>query len=77
MGGQDHLMFLHVCTSQLIREYRIRVFGWKRGKPLAILNYHSATVHCVSFAGQESHSEDSNLMICGSKDERISLWKLY
>ena len=53
------------------------MFGWKKGKPLAILNYHSAAVHCVSFAGPQVQLEDSNLMICGSKDERISLWKLY
>ena len=57
--------------------YRIRVFGWKKGNPLAILNYHSAVVHCVAFAGHQAPSEDSNLLICGSKDSRISLWKLY
>ena len=61
----------------LLCVYRVRVFGWKKGKLLAILNYHSAAVHCVSFAGPQAQLEDSNLMICGSKDERISLWKLY
>lgn len=53
------------------------MFGWKKGKPLAILNYHSAAIHCVRFAGHRALPDDSNLMMCGSKDSRISLWKLY
>ena len=65
----------HTCSS--LGLHSVRVFGWKKGKPLAILNYHSAAVHCISFTGYQTQLEDTNLMICGSKDERISLWKLY
>ena len=56
---------------------RIRVFGWKKGKPLAALNYHSATVNCVSFAAKTAPEEHRNALICGSRDQRITLWKLY
>ena len=56
---------------------RIRVFGWKKGKPLAALNYHSATVNCVSFAARTAPEEHRNALICGSRDQRITLWKLY
>ena len=51
------------------------MFGFKKGKPLAILNYHSATVTCVAFPGPSA--EDRNFLVCGSKDKRISLWRLY
>ena len=53
------------------------MFGFKKGKPLAILNYHSATVNCVAFAGVGAQTEDSNCLLCGSKDKRISLWRIY
>ena len=57
---------------------RVRVFGFKKGKPLALLNYHSATVNAVAFTpGCGTPAEHSNLLACGSKDERISLWRLY
>ena len=80
-GGCDGRLLLTWIITTLFPfccyVHRVRVFGWKKGKPLAILNYHSAVVHCVSFAGDKAQLEDSNLMICGSKDERISLWKIY
>ena len=56
---------------------RIRVFGFKKGKPLAILNYHSSTVNCLAFPGPSAQTENRNLLVCGSKDKRISLWRLY
>ena len=64
-----------ILVRSLMR--RIRVFGFKKGKPLAILNYHSATVNCIAFAGVNAPPEDRNLLVCGSKDKRISLWRLY
>ena len=57
--------------------FRIRVFGWKKGKPLAALNYHTATVNCVSFAAKTAPEEYRNTLICGSRDQRITLWNLY
>ncbi|XP_012787935.2 guanine nucleotide-binding protein subunit beta-like protein 1 [Sorex araneus] len=51
-------------------DHRIRVFRWSTMKPLAVLNFHSATVHCVAFA-------DNGLLAAGSGDQRISVWSLY
>ncbi|XP_058137812.1 guanine nucleotide-binding protein subunit beta-like protein 1 [Dasypus novemcinctus] len=51
-------------------DHRIRVFHWRTMKPLAVLDFHSATVHCVAFA-------DDGLLAAGSGDQRISVWSLY
>ena len=51
-----------VSYSWIISCCRIRVFGWKKGKPLAILNYHTATVNCVSFADSAVLQEHTNLL---------------
>ncbi|NXN91599.1 GNB1L protein, partial [Rhinopomastus cyanomelas] len=56
-------------------DHRIRIFGWKKLKPLAVLDYHTATVHCVSFSDHKSLSE--RLLAAGSKDHRISIWSIY
>ncbi|XP_040432615.1 guanine nucleotide-binding protein subunit beta-like protein 1 isoform X1 [Cygnus olor] len=56
-------------------DHRIRVFGWKKLKPLAVLDYHTATVHCVSFSDHKNPSE--RLLAAGSKDHRISIWSIY
>ena len=67
------VLFLVFCSTF----FRIRVFGFKKGKPLAILNYHSASVTCVAFPGPGAQDENRNFLVCGSKDKRISLWRLY
>ncbi|XP_058512998.1 guanine nucleotide-binding protein subunit beta-like protein 1 [Ochotona princeps] len=51
-------------------DHRVRVFHWRKMKPLAVLTFHSATVHCVAFAAD-------GLLAAGSKDQRISIWSLY
>ena len=56
--------------------FRIRIFGCKKGKPLAALNFHTDVVQCLDFAPNDAENY-ANLLMCGSKDERISLWKLY
>ncbi|XP_014427306.1 guanine nucleotide-binding protein subunit beta-like protein 1 isoform X1 [Pelodiscus sinensis] len=56
-------------------DHRIRIFGWKKLKPLAMLDYHTATVHCVSFSDHSRPSE--RLLAAGSKDHRISIWSIY
>ncbi|XP_040272262.1 guanine nucleotide-binding protein subunit beta-like protein 1 [Bufo bufo] len=56
-------------------DYRVRIFGWKKVKPLAVLQYHSAMVHCVSFSDHIIPEE--RLLAAGSKDKRISLWSIY
>ncbi|XP_032085999.1 guanine nucleotide-binding protein subunit beta-like protein 1 [Thamnophis elegans] len=56
-------------------DHRIRLFGWKKLKPLAVLDYHTSTVHCVAFSDHNQPGE--RLMAAGSKDHRISVWSLY
>ncbi|XP_050762662.1 guanine nucleotide-binding protein subunit beta-like protein 1 isoform X2 [Gymnogyps californianus] len=56
-------------------DHRIRIFGWKKLKPLAVLDYHTATVHCVSFSDHKNPGE--RLLAAGSKDHRISIWSIY
>ncbi|KAM5263599.1 guanine nucleotide-binding protein subunit beta-like protein 1 [Ctenodactylus gundi] len=51
-------------------DHRIRVFHWRTMKPLAVLAFHTASVHCVAFA-------TDGLLAAGSKDQRISIWSLY
>ncbi|XP_032731773.1 guanine nucleotide-binding protein subunit beta-like protein 1 isoform X1 [Lontra canadensis] len=51
-------------------DHRVRVFHWRTMKPLAVLSFHSATVHCVAFAAD-------GLLAAGSGDQRISIWSLY
>ncbi|XP_049620611.1 guanine nucleotide-binding protein subunit beta-like protein 1 isoform X2 [Suncus etruscus] len=51
-------------------DHRIRIFRWSTMKPLAVLTFHSAIVHCVAFS-------DSGLLAAGSGDQRISIWSLY
>ncbi|KPP78672.1 guanine nucleotide-binding protein subunit beta-like protein 1-like [Scleropages formosus] len=56
-------------------DHRIRLFSWKKLKPLAVLQYHTDTALCVTF----SDHKDSRLglMAAGSKDQRISIWSVY
>ena len=49
---------------------KVRVFGAKHLKPLAVLNYHKDSVNCLTFS-------DEKLLACGSKDNQISLWDIY
>lgn len=48
----------------------IRIFGAKKLKPLAVLNFHNESVHCLAFC-------EDNILACGSKDKLISLWDIY
>ena len=52
------------------------MFGRKKGKWLAALEHHTAAVSAVEFYPQPSPTL-GNLVAAGSRDERISLWKLY
>ncbi|KAB0359942.1 hypothetical protein FD754_004098 [Muntiacus muntjak] len=51
-------------------DHRVRVFQWRTMRPLAMLAFHSATVHCVAF-------DTAGLLAAGSGDQRISVWSLY
>ncbi|XP_053725566.1 guanine nucleotide-binding protein subunit beta-like protein 1 isoform X1 [Synchiropus splendidus] len=56
-------------------DHRVRVFGWKKLRPLAVLQYHRDMVQSVAFS---DHSDPrKRLLAAGSKDQRISLWSIY
>ncbi|XP_071849158.1 guanine nucleotide-binding protein subunit beta-like protein 1 [Apostichopus japonicus] len=56
---------------------RLRIFGMKKLKPLAVLSYHTESVHCVRFSTPLSEFDDQQLLAAGSKDKHISVWSIY
>lgn len=49
---------------------KIRLFGLKKVKPLAVLDFHKDAINTVSFSNE-------NLLVCGSNDTIISFWNIY
>uniref|UniRef100_A0A3B4TCR6 Guanine nucleotide binding protein (G protein), beta polypeptide 1-like n=1 Tax=Seriola dumerili TaxID=41447 RepID=A0A3B4TCR6_SERDU len=84
---QDCVTLVNPGVSQLcIREdskllvsagwdHRVRVFGWKKLRPLAVLQYHTDMVLSVAFSDHQDRRQ--RLLAAGSKDQRISLWSIY
>ncbi|XP_068594826.1 guanine nucleotide-binding protein subunit beta-like protein 1 [Brachionichthys hirsutus] len=84
---QDSVMLVNPGVSQLcIRgdskilasagwDHRVRVFGWKKLRPLAVLQYHTDMVQTVAFSDHQDPRQ--RLLAAGSKDQRISLWSIY
>lgn len=58
-----------VCTW----DSQIRIFAWKKLKPLAVLSYHKENVQSVTF----HLTNNQNLLAAGSNDGLITLWSLY
>lgn len=56
-------------------DHRVRLFGWKRLRPLAVLQYHTDMVLSVDFSDHQDPKQ--RLLAAGSKDQRISLWSIY
>ena len=57
---------------------RIRLFRWKKCKPLAVLTYHKQTVQCLSFSNTDvEHFPSGYILAAGSMDHNISLWNIY
>uniref|UniRef100_A0A3P9HV44 Guanine nucleotide binding protein (G protein), beta polypeptide 1-like n=1 Tax=Oryzias latipes TaxID=8090 RepID=A0A3P9HV44_ORYLA len=56
-------------------DHRVRIFGWKKVRPLAVLQYHSDMVLSVAFSDHLDPRQ--RLLAAGSKDQRISLWSIY
>ncbi|KAG7263253.1 hypothetical protein CRUP_004747 [Coryphaenoides rupestris] len=56
-------------------DHRVRVFGWKKLRPLAALQHHTDMVLGVAFSDHRDPRQ--RLLAAGSKDKRISLWSIY
>ncbi|KAK1156590.1 guanine nucleotide-binding protein subunit beta-like protein 1 isoform X1 [Acipenser oxyrinchus oxyrinchus] len=72
----------HLCIREDRRilatagwNHRIRLLGWKKLKPLAVLQYHTDVVQFVAFSDHDVPNK--RLMAAGSKDQRISFWSVY
>uniref|UniRef100_A0A1A8FYP3 Guanine nucleotide binding protein (G protein), beta polypeptide 1-like n=2 Tax=Nothobranchius korthausae TaxID=1143690 RepID=A0A1A8FYP3_9TELE len=84
---QGDVMLVNPGVSQLcIREdcrilasagwdNRVRIFSWKKFRPLAVLQYHTDMVLSVAFSDHQDPRQ--RLLAAGSKDQRISLWSIY
>ncbi|CAN9513556.1 unnamed protein product [Ophioblennius macclurei] len=84
---QDGATLVNAGVSQLcIREdakllasagwdHRVRVFGWKKLRPLAALQFHTDAVLSVAFS--DHLDPGRRLLAAGSKDQRISLWSVF
>ncbi|KAL6114667.1 gnb1l [Pungitius sinensis] len=84
---QDYVALVNPGVSQLcVRgdgrllasagwDHRVRVFGWKKLRPLAVLQYHTDMVLSVAFSDHRDPGQ--RLLAAGSKDHRVSLWSIY
>ena len=73
MEGQPHT---HKLIYQSLVYYRLHLYGSKKGKALASLYYHTKNIAALDFSCS-SNDETNNIIACGSRDGRISLWNLY
>lgn len=55
---------------------RLHLYGSKKGKALTSLNYHTKNIQALDFS-LSSNVDINNIIACGSRDGRISLWNLY
>ncbi|KAG9262069.1 guanine nucleotide-binding protein subunit beta-like protein 1 [Astyanax mexicanus] len=53
----------------------VRVFGWRRLKPLAVLQHHQDPVQSLEFSDHQDPTQ--RLLAAGSTDQRISMWSIY
>jgi len=50
---------------------RVRIYNWRKHKPLAILKYHSESIFAVDF------NFKTQFLASASKDKKIAIWLLY
>lgn len=56
-------------------DHRVRLFGWKKLQPLAVLKYHTDMVQSAAFSDHQDPRQ--RLLAAASKDQRISLWSVF
>ena len=50
--------------------FRVRLFGWKRLKPLAILKYHTQSISSIAYS-------TGNIIGIASREGKVSIWDVY
>lgn len=73
MEGQPHPREV-ICQSLVY--YSLHLYSSKKGKALASLCYLTKNIAALDFSCS-SNDETNNIIACGSRDGRISLWNLY
>ncbi|XP_076063114.1 guanine nucleotide-binding protein subunit beta-like protein 1 isoform X2 [Oratosquilla oratoria] len=59
-------------------DHRIRLFSWKKLKPLAVLQYHKGTVQCIAYSkGEVQRCGPGWLLAAGGVDKSVSLWNIF
>ncbi|XP_033102242.1 guanine nucleotide-binding protein subunit beta-like protein 1 [Anneissia japonica] len=56
---------------------RIRLFTFKKCKPLAVLDYHTESIVSMAFSSPLPEFDGYRLLAAGAKDNLISIWSLY
>jgi len=63
------------CDDKLVAtagwDHKVRIYDYRRRKPLAVLKYHNDLVNSVAF------SEDRKMLASTSRDSTIALWSIY
>ena len=65
------------------KDGRIRLFGLRTGKPLAVMAYHSNAIESIRFSHNlatnsvDSETTTKYLLVASSRDQSISLWSVY
>mmetsp|Transcript_5111 Transcript_5111/g.7785 ORF Transcript_5111/g.7785 Transcript_5111/m.7785 type:complete len:353 (+) Transcript_5111:1199-2257(+) len=77
-ANDDKKGFSQVCIRHDCRLFvcagwdgSIRVFDWKKLKPLGVLRYHKSTINSLAF------SSDNKYMVSCSEDSHCAIWSLY
>eukprot|EP01113_Clastostelium_recurvatum_P035296 TRINITY_DN4903_c0_g1_i1.p1 TRINITY_DN4903_c0_g1~~TRINITY_DN4903_c0_g1_i1.p1 ORF type:complete len:382 (-),score=82.85 TRINITY_DN4903_c0_g1_i1:98-1219(-) len=58
-------------------DHRVRIWGWKKPKPLAVLRFHTTQVSAVDFGRYADTHGGKWIMASGGKDRRVALWEIY
>lgn len=53
-------------------DHRVRVWAWRRPRPLAVLRFHVASVTSVDF-----NPANRSVLASASQDTRIAIWRIY
>ena len=73
-GGIQCLSIRNRSPSLLLTtcwDHKIYVYGWRSLRDLAVLNFHSKSVQSLDV------HEERNLIVSGSGDGTVAIWRIY